>query len=634
MIIATAGHVDHGKTTLIKALTGKNTDHLPEEQHRGMTIDLGFAWLHDPLVGAIGFVDVPGHVRFIRTMLAGIAGVDAALLVIAADEGPMPQTQEHLVLLDLLGIKRAIVVMSAIDRASPAQRSACHAAIQKLLIGSSLAGSPVIEVCAPSAEGISNLLTAIRTLASTITLRTTAGHPRFLIDRRFSVPGAGCVVTGTLLSGQLSLADQKNSDLHIGTEQALPVRLRGIQIDGQPVSELRAGQRAALNLTGDFNSRHPQRGDWLLAGALLHSSARMDIQLRLLPDTRIHRGTLQFLTGASAISGHLVRLDEVAGLAQVLLDQPVHTLVGDCLIVREPSANRTLGAGRVLDPVGGQRGRSKPAAIQRLKALCAASHALAALTVETEHLIEVDVPAFAKRWNLRADELDATLHAACVIQLGQCALSTLQLARIDACLLETVGNAHRSQPMLPGIHQQELLRTSVPTLSRETGLRVLKRLLSCGQLQRRGSIIALPAHTPTLAPEDELLWQRVRDALVPAGLCPPIVGELAEQLGLEREAMLSFMRQLRLWGYVLDVAPNRFYLAESLDDLAMVAQALCQESPDGSFSAADYRDRAAIGRNLTIKVLEYLDRAGVTRYYRQRRVMHNAYRHTADDKLA
>jgi selenocysteine-specific elongation factor len=634
MIIATSGHVDHGKTTLIRALTGKNTDQLPEEQHRGMTIDLGFAWLHDPLAGAIGFVDVPGHARFIRTMLAGIAGVDAALLVIAADEGPMPQTQEHLVLLDLLGVNRAIVVISAIDRASPAQISACHAAIQQLLVGSILAGSPVIEVCAPSAEGINNLLTAIRTLASTITLRTTAGHPRFLIDRRFSVPGAGCVVTGTLLSGELSLAEQKNSNLHIGTEQALPVRLRAIQIDGQPVSELRAGQRAALNLTGDFNSRHPQRGDWLLAGALLQSSARMDIQLRLLPETRIHRGTLQFLTGASAISGHLVWLDEVAGLAQVLLDQPVHTLVGDCLIVREPSANRTLGAGRVLDPVGGQRGRSKPAAIQRLKALCTASHALAALTVETEHLIEVDVPAFAKRWNLRADELDATLHAACVIQLGDYALSTRQLTRIDACLLESVRQAHQSQPMLPGIHQQELLRTSVPALSRETGLRVLKRLLSCGQLQRRGSIIALPGHTPTLAPEDELLWQRVRDALVPAGLCPPIVGELAEQLGLERESMLSFMQQLRLWGYVLDVAPNRFYLAESLDDLAKVAQVLCRESADGSFSAADYRDRAAIGRNLTIKVLEYLDRAGVTRYVRQRRVMHSAYRHPADDELA
>ena len=634
MIIATSGHVDHGKTTLIRALTGKNTDQLPEEQHRGMTIDLGFAWLHDPLAGAIGFVDVPGHARFIRTMLAGIAGVDAALLVIAADEGPMPQTQEHLVLLDLLGVNRAIVVISAIDRASPAQISACHAAIQKLLVGSILAGSPVIEVCAPSAEGINNLLTAIRTLASTITLRTTAGHPRFLIDRRFSVPGAGCVVTGTLLSGQLSLSEQKNSNLHIGTEQALPVRLRAIQIDGQPVSELRAGQRAALNLTGDFNSRHPQRGDWLLAGALLQSSARMDIQLRLLPDTRIHRGTLQFLTGASAISGHLVWLDEVAGLAQVLLDQPVHTLVGDCLIVREPSANRTLGAGRVLDPLGGQRGRSKPAAILRLKALCTASQALAALTVETEHLIEVDVPAFAKRWNLRADELDATLHAACVIQLGDYALSTRQLARIDACLLESVRQAHQSQPMVPGIHQQELLRTSVPALSRETGLRVLKRLLSCGQLQRRGSIIALPGHTPTLAPEDELLWQRVRDALVPAGLCPPIVGELAEQLGLERESMLSFMQQLRLWGYVLDVAPNRFYLAESLDDLAKVAQVLCRESADGSFSAADYRDRAAIGRNLTIKVLEYLDRAGVTRYVRQRRVMHSAYRHPADDELA
>jgi selenocysteine-specific elongation factor len=634
VIIATSGHVDHGKTTLIKALTGKNTDQLPEEQHRGMTIDLGFAWLHDPLAGAIGFVDVPGHARFIRTMLAGIAGVDAALLVIAADEGPMPQTHEHRVLLDLLGVNRAIVVMSAIDRASPAQRSACHAAIHELLADTRLADSPVIEVCAPSGEGINNLLSAIRTLASSITKRSTAGHPRFLIDRRFSVPGAGCVVTGTLLSGQLSLAEQKNSDLHIGTVHALPVRLRAMQIDGQAVTELRAGQRAALNLAGDFNSRHPQRGDWLLAEGLLHGSARMDIQLRLLPDTRIHRGTLQFLTGASAISGHLIWLDESAGLAQVLLDQPVHTLVGDCIIVREPSANHTLGAGRVLDPLGGQRGRSKPAAIQRLKALCTATHALAALTVETEHLIEVDLPAFAKRWNLRADELDATVHDASVIQLGHCGLSTLQLARIDACLLETVRHAHQSQPMLPGIHQQELLRASAPGLSRVTGQLLLKRLVSAGQLQRRGSIIALPGHTARLAPEDELLWQRVREALAPAGLCPPIVGELAKQLGLERESMLSFLHLLQQWDYVINVAPNRFYLTESLDDLAAVAQALCRESPDGSFSAGDYRDRAAIGRNLTIKVLETLDRAGITRYYRQRRVMHNAYRHPASDELA
>ena len=644
MIIATSGHVDHGKTTLIKALTDKNTDQLPEEQQRGMTIDLGFAWLHDPLAGAIGFVDVPGHARFIRTMLAGIAGVDAALLVIAADEGPMPQTEEHLVLLDLLGVNRAIVVMSAIDRASPAQKSTCHAAIHELLADTRLAGSPVIEVCAPSGEGISNLLTAIRALASTITTRSASGHPRFLIDRRFSVPGAGCVVTGTLLSGQLSLAEQKNNDFHIGTEQMLPVRLRTMQIDGQPVSELRAGQRAALNLTGDFNSRHPQRGDWLLAGPLLHSSARIDIQVRLLPDSRIHRGTLQFLTGASAISGHLVWLDESAGLAQVLLDQPVHTLVGDCIIVREPSANRTLGAGRVLDPLGGQRGRSKPAAIQRLKALCTATHALAALTVETEHLIEVDLPAFAKRWNLRADELDATLHDATlhgaslhdasVIQLGHCALSTLQLARIDARLLETVRHAHQSQPMLPGIHQQELLRTSAPGLSRVTGQLLLKRLVTAGQLQRHGSIIALPGHTARLAPDDEMLWQRVREALAPAGLCPPIVGELAKQLGLERESMLSFLHLLQQWDYVINVAPNRFYLTESLDDLAAVAQALCRENPDGSFSAADYRDRAAIGRNLTIKVLETLDRAGVTRYSRQRRVMHSAYRHPASDELA
>lgn len=634
MIIATSGHVDHGKTTLIKALTGKNTDQLAEEQRRGMTIDLGFAWLHDAQAGAIGFVDVPGHARFIRTMLAGIAGVDAALLVVAADEGPMPQTLEHLALLDLLGISRGIVVMSAIDRASAEQRAACHTAIRHLLPDTCLATAPVIEVSAHLGTGLEELLSAIRTLPASAVMRSRSGYPRFLIDRRFTVTGAGCVITGTLLSGQLSLGDHKADDLHISSPQPMPVRLRAIQIDGQQVSEIHAGQRAALNIAGQFNTEHPQRGDWLLARPVLHRSARIDVQLRLLPDVKTHRGTLHFLIGASAVSGHLVWLDQPAGIAQVLLDQPAQSLVGDCIIVRDPAANQTLGGGRILDPAGRQRGRSKPQALQRLRALSTASCATHALSIETELLSEVDLYAFAQRWNLRADELDAISKKCHLTQLGHQAISNRQLQAIKSQLLETVRNTHQCQPMQLGVHQQELLRPAITGLSVTTGLLVLKHLVDAGELQRRGSLIALPGHAPVLAPEDQLRWQQIREVLARAGLRPPIVGELAEQLEMERDAMLDFMRQLQQWGYVLDVAPNRFYLTESLDDLAAVAGALCQESPDGSFSAADYRDRSAIGRNLTIKVLEYLDRAGVTRYSRERRYMHANYRRQADDKLA
>jgi len=630
VIIATAGHVDHGKTTLIKALTGKNTDSLAEEQRRGLSIDLGFAWLHDADAGPIAFVDVPGHARFIRTMLAGIAGVDAALLVIAADEGPMPQTREHLALLDLLGVGRGIVVMSAIDRASDEQRANCHAAIEELLGGSSLAGSAVVEVAAPDGLGMTALLAEIRALAFNTPARSTQGYPRFLLDRRFSVPGAGCVVTGTLLDGRLRLDSQQEDALCL-TPQGSPVRLRAMQIDGQPVTELRAGQRAALNLAGDLDSEHPQRGDWLLARASYQTSARLDIQLRLLPDAKIHRGTLQFLTGASACSARLVWLDEAAGLAQALLDQPVHAMVGDAIIVREPAARQTLGGGRVLDPLGRQRGRSKAGSLARLSALCGVRSAAKALSIELQHQTELNLPGFARRWNLRAKELNAIIATSDLIRLGDQAISRRQCVATETHLLAVVAEAHRSQPALQGVHQQQLLKKAPSGLSITSGLLLLKRLVAAGQLQRHGSVLALPGHQPVLPAEDQALWQKVQEELASAGLRPPIVGELAQRLELEREVMLAFLQRMQQWGYVLGVAPNRFYLPEWLDDLVAVAQALCRESADGSFSAADYRDRSGIGRNLSIRVLEYLDRAGVTRYKDERRFMQPAYQREAGE---
>ena len=645
MIIATAGHVDHGKTTLIKALTGSNTDQLAEEQRRGLTIDLGFAWLHDSQAGAIGFVDVPGHARFIRTMLAGIAGVDAALLVIAADEGPMPQTREHLALLDLLGVGQAIVVMSAIDRADNEQRAVCHAAINELLANSSLARAAVMEVSAASGEGITALLTAIRALTLNSPARSSQGYPRFLIDRRFTVPGTGCVVTGTLLNGQLTLGTlgtlgtQQDAGLcitprGIAKARGRSVRLRSMQIDGTQVTELKAGQRAALNLAGELDTKYPQRGDWLLASAMCQTSARLDIQLRLLPGTAIHRGTLQILIGASAVSGRLVWLDEATGLAQALLDQPVHAMVGDSIIVREPAANRTLGGGGVLDPMGAQRGRTKPEALARLTALGAATCAAAALPVELAHLSELNLTAFAKRWNLRPNELDAMTAHAGPTQLGDQAVSNKRIAEAETRLLESVRHAHTEQPAQLGVHQQHLLRQAATGLSMTTGLLLLKRLVATGQLQRHGSVMALPGYSPVLAPEDQILWQQVHQELASSGLRPPIVGELAGRLGMERDTMLQFMQRLQQWGYVMAVAPNRFYLPERLDDLAAVAQALGRESPDGSFSAADYRDRSDLGRNLSVKVLEYLDRAGVTCYRQQRRFVQPAYQRESGEKIA
>ena len=628
MIFATAGHVDHGKTTLIKALTGKDTDQLAEEQRRGLTIDLGFAWLHDSQAGTLGFVDVPGHARFIRTMLAGLTGVDAALLVVAADEGPMPQTREHLALLDLLGIHRGIVVMSAVDRADAQQRADCYAAIRDLLQHSGLADSPVIEVNAISGQGLTELLTAIRTLTLSTPPRKNNGQPRFLIDRRFTVPGTGCVVTGTLLNGRLNV--EQHTPLTIARSGGT-IRLRGMQMDGQTVTAIKSGQRAALNLTGELDSAHPRRGDWLLTAETNQASQRLDVHLNVLTEQNIHRGTLQILTGASTVSGRLVWLDESAGLAQLLLDKAMHVIVGDAVIVREPAANITLAGGRVIDPQGRQRGRTKPESLARLRALVAATTAFDALSVELEHQTEINLPSFAKRWNLTRQEFDDLLARQAVVLLGGQALSKLTFKAAETAILQSVRLAHSEHPEQRGMHQQALLRVADTNLSPNTTTEVIRQLVTSGHLRRFGTILALPDHQPVLSAEDAALWQRVHEVLEKAGLRPPIVGELGESLGLEREEMLTVLHRLQAWGYVLAVAPNRFYLPEQLDDLAAVAMSLCEESPDGGFLAAQYRDRSDIGRNLTIRVLEYLDRAGVTYYRAGRRFIRSAWQRAAQD---
>jgi selenocysteine-specific elongation factor len=625
VIFATAGHVDHGKTTLIKALTGKNTDQLAEEQRRGLTIDLGFAWLHDSEVGTLGFVDVPGHARFIRTMLAGLAGVDAALLVVAADEGPMPQTREHLALLDLMGIQRGIVVMTAIDRASKEQQTACQTAISILLRDTSLSGASVIAVDAISGQGMAALVTAIKQLVAITPQRSATGTPRFLIDRRFTVPGAGCVVTGTLIHGQLNLNDPVPLSL---APTRNSVRLRDIQIDGHSVSSLTSGQRAALNLSGTVDDKHPQRGDWLLAAEQFQVSERLDVQLRVLPYQTVHRGTLQILTGASAVSGRLVWLEQSAGLAQLLLDKAVHAIAGDPVIVREPAANQTLAGGQVLDPQGRQRGRRQPLALTRLRALAGASSAEAALSVELAHQAEVDLPAFARRRNLTTAELDQLLAGLPVIKMGDMALDKHRLATTRSLILACVEASHKAQPEQLGIAQHSLMRTAATGLSTATELGIIRQLVNDGSLRRHATILALPHHQPVLPPQLQTLWPRIQAALSQSGLRPPIVGELGEQLGLERAEMLEVMQRLQAWGYVMAVAPNRFYLPEQIDDLAALTQVLCNNSPDGGFVAAEYRDLSGIGRNLTIKVLEYLDRSGVTYYRGERRFMQSAWRTT------
>ena len=616
MIIATAGHVDHGKTTLIHALTGADTDRLAEEKRRGLTIELGFAWLAQEACAALGFIDVPGHERFIGTMLAGVAGVDMALLVVAADDGIMPQTREHLAILQLLGVAELGVVLTRCDRADAAQQQRLAEQVSAWVAEAGWPAAPLWSVVASQEgdPGVAALRAALLQRAATWQPQAADGPARFMVDRRFNVAGAGCVVTGTLVSGRLAAEQRLWRD-----DQ--PVRIRSVQLASQPVAEVRAGQRCALNLAGT-GADWPGRGDWLNEQRL-PASDRLDISLQSLPDSHWHRGVLQLHLGTGVYSARLVQLDASAGLAQVMLEQRLQAVWNERCILRDPAANRTLGGGRVLDPQGLRRGRSRPERVALLRDWQQAETPGEVLAAALRHG-PVSMPELALKLNLTQSALQAMLPPQVHLLSASgatIALTEEQRAALWQRLHARLDSWHRQYPELLGPGEGQLGLVSCLQLPLPIIRLLLQHWQSAGLLQRTAWTLHLPAHRPQLQAADRQLLLQVQTALLPGGLRPPIVGELAEQLAMDLDELKVFLLRMQRAGELIAVAPNRYYLPAQVDGLVAVAQQLVADSPTGSFNAAAYRDASGIGRNLTIQVLEYLDRAGVTRFVREQRFL-------------
>ncbi|MBU6272808.1 MAG: selenocysteine-specific translation elongation factor [Betaproteobacteria bacterium] len=642
MIIATAGHVDHGKTSLVRALTGVDTDRLAEEKRRGLTIDLGFAYA--PLGGGepVGFIDVPGHERFLRNMLAGVSRVDLALLVVAADDGPMPQTREHLAILGLTGARALVVALTKIDRVAPAQVAQARAQVHGLLAGSPWADAPVFPVSTPTGEGLAALRAHLAAAAAAAAPDQPQGHFRLAIDRAFSVAGAGLVLTGTVLSGRALPGDSLVIS-PLGREG----RVRGIHAQGAPAGEARQGQRCAINVVvGGLQPEQAGRGQWLLAPSLHAPTQRIDVRLRLLPlegGAAVRRGAqLQVHLGADAVGCQLAWLDEddaPAGperLAQLILARPVSALRGDRLVLREPAAGRTLGGGEVLDPFAPARGRSRP---ERRLLLAGWGRSDAASSLQAllqASAAGLPVEPFARAWNLLPDALDALFDAGQTARpAGPRPALAIDPARWQAWQASTtrcLARHHEVEPARIGPIESELLDAMIDEQKAESAVwpsgrdqarqvarAALAAQVAAGAVVREGASLRLPDHEPRLAPADAALLARVMPMLRASLLRPPIVGELAAALGQERADLLTFLRRMSALGHVLPVAPNRFFAPEALAALAAIARSLAGASPDGRFDAAAYRDASGIGRNLTIEVLEYLDRAGITRFAGERR---------------
>lgn len=629
MIVATAGHVDHGKTSLVKALTGLDTDRLPEEKRRGLSIEPGFAYWRLPDGPVVGFVDVPGHERFIHNMLGGVAGIDFALLVVAADDGPMPQTVEHLAILDLLGVRRGAVALTKIDRVPDSRVEEVAGQTRALLSGSALAGLPIFPCSAVTGAGMGDIGRHLEEQARALPPRSIDGHFRLTIDRCFNLAGAGLIVTGTAVSGSVAVGDAVRL-LQSGSQ----ARVRSIHAQDTAVPVGRAGQRCALNLAGpDLHRARMARGDWIVAGALPPAVRRIDARLQVLrgqPQALAHWTAVHVHLGTAHVTGRVAVLGAGAiaagetGPVQLVLDQPIGALRGDRFIVRDAAARATLGGGAVIDVFPPPRGRSRPARLAFLAAMEIDDHetALRALLEQTPAGLDLD--RFAANRNLLPQ------HAAPLYQhepmkllpsrLGLLGFALPHWAHWRSEMLEALADWHRRSPDTVGPAADRVLAGRAGAgLPREAVLALVAELAREGRVVREVTGVRLPAHRPQVRPADGVLWQRIAPLLDQAGLRPPSVAELAIALGDEAPRLEVALSRLAHHGLLVRVSKNRFFPPATVARLADLLEE--EENASGEVTAAGFRNRTHIGRNLTIEVLEYFDHVGLTRRNGNARVL-------------
>ena len=621
MIVGTAGHIDHGKTALVKALTGTDGDRLAEEKARGITIELGFAYADLGGGKVTGFVDVPGHERFVHTMLAGVGGIDLALLVIAADDGIMPQTLEHLAILDLLDVGGAIVALTKSDLADPELIAARRQEIATLLAPTRFAGARVVPVSAQSGAGISDLRAALSEAEAGIEAQAAgkarSGRFRMAVDRSFVLDGAGVVVTGTVLSGQVSVGDH----ILIGPA-GLPARVRGIHMQNRKSDIGIAGRRCALNLAGEDISRDViTRGDVAMDPALHAPSQRLDIRLRLLASelkpvitwtpARLHIGAAE--VGARIVPLGAPLQPGETGLVQLVLDQPVAATVGDHLILRDVSARRTMGGGHVVDPHGPPRKRARPERLAQLAAAELPDPAAALTALADAPAALVDLPVFLRDRALTEAQGAALLTATGLVLLDRIAVTPDRRAALQDDIAAHLAAHHGENPDLQGLAREALRLRLVPRLPQPAFMALVRAEAALGRIVLDGSFLRLPDHLPRLSPEDEALYDRLAEGLGgDLRFRPPRVRDFATEAGIDEAEIRRVLRMAARQGRVDLVARDHFFLRATTIEMAAIIRRLGAQAVDGWFTAPAFRDEVNNGRKVAIEILDFFDRHGLT----------------------
>jgi selenocysteine-specific elongation factor len=622
MIVGTAGHIDHGKTSLVKALSGVDTDRLKEEKARGISIELGYAYVPLENGDVLGLIDVPGHEKLVHTMTAGASGIDFALLVIAADDGVMPQTREHLAIVELLGIQRGAVALTKVDRVDAQRLQEVHDEVRAFLSGSVLRDAPVFDTCAVRADdpGVAALKAHLHAAAAAWRMKRDDGLFRLAVDRVFTLSGQGTIVTGTVVSGRVAVGDTM-----LLAPKNQPVRVRSIHAQNRPAQSGRAGERCALNLAGIEKSAI-DRGDWIVDPRLSQASERIDVMLTLLADASLtleHWAPLHVHLGTQHQVAHVALLDgETLGAGQrarvqLVFERPVCALPGDRFVVRNAQATRTIGGGHVLDPFAPSRKRRSAERLAWLDALqtlldtgtldamfARAPHGLSRSLLE--RLTGRLAAALALPVNTRVVELpgeDALLVADALWQ----ALNT----RLTTALAQY----HERSPDELGPDVSRLRRITAPLVEDALWRALVDDAATRGEIVKRGPWLHLPGHTVTLDDADRALAATLLPAVKAGRFDPPWVRDLAGAHGVSEERVRQLMRRLARQGELFQVVRDLFYHPEAIRELASIAAAEANKNA-GTVAAAPFRDVTGLGRKRAIQLLEFFDRVGYTRFHR------------------
>jgi selenocysteine-specific elongation factor len=644
VIVGTAGHIDHGKTSLVRALTGVDADRLPEEKRRGITIDLGFAEL-DLGEARVAFVDVPGHERFVKNMLAGAHGLDAVALVIAADEGVMPQTREHFDIARLLGVSSGLVVITKTDTVDEELLALVRAEAEELVAGSFLEAAPVAAVSSRTGAGLDELKRVLMEIARRAPARPSAWSARLPVDRAFTMRGFGAVVTGTLVAGELAEGDELEL-----LPAGLRARVRGLQVHGRATGVASAGQRTAVNL-GGVDASAVARGMVLAEAGRLRPTQIIDARVEVLGGAarplrsrarvRVHVGTAEVLGRVQALEDAGEIAAGAAGYAQLRLETPIVALPGERFILRSYSPQRTVAGGLVLDAGAARhRGRERAAARTHLDALAAAlaaddaAAALAAYagTAAERGLSRADAVA---RTGWRDEILDAAVAEAkrrgALVEAEGFVVARDCLDRLVAASIAAVENHHRREPLQRGLPRETLREQLFAHAPVELFRAALAAAEARGQLVAEREMVRTPAHTLDLSPADAALRSRLEAIYRDAALEVPTLDEAlargaagggtAAAAGASREHARKILQLLLDAGTLRRVTPDLLFHREPLDALIDSLRAHAAATPDRLIDVAAFKDLARVSRKYAIPLLEYFDRERVTRRAGDRRLI-------------